>query len=78
MIEKPLIIDGDSCADERDVLSFVNDFKFNDVKRFYIISDHSEKIIRAWQGHKIERKYFYMAMHFYLPGLMHLSLPQVM
>lgn len=59
MIEKPLIIDGDSFVDERGILSFVNDFEFNDVKRFYIISNYSEKIIRAWQGHKIERKYFY-------------------
>lgn len=60
MVEKPIIIEGDSFVDDRGVLSFVNDFKFNDVKRFYIISNHSEKIIRAWQGHKIERKYFHV------------------
>ena len=58
MIEKPIIIIFNSFLDERGELSFVNDLKFDDIKRFYIISNNSEMVTRAWQGHKIETKYF--------------------
>ena len=56
----PRIIPGAIHTDERGQLSFVNDFTFKDVSRFYLISHPNTEIIRAWQGHKIERKYFYV------------------
>lgn len=59
MKEEPVLLKGDLFVDERGTLTFVNDFRFNDVERFYIVSNHSKNIIRAWQGHKVERKYFY-------------------
>lgn len=42
-------------------MRFVNDFDFDGVKRFYAITHPDTKIIRAWQGHKLETKYFYVA-----------------
>lgn len=52
------IIHGGGHIDERGEVQFVNDFSFPDVKRFYIIKPKQNQV-RAWQGHKIERKYFF-------------------
>lgn len=60
MTEKITLIDGGIHKDERGKISFVNSFDFHDVKRFYLIQNSSIDIIRAWQGHKIETKYFYV------------------
>ena len=52
-------IKGGLFTDERGEISFVNDFVLNPTKRFYIINNADTNIIRAWQGHKIERRWFY-------------------
>lgn len=57
---KPYLISGGKFKDNRGSISFVNDFKFEDVKRFYIIEHQDTSVIRAWQGHKAEKKYFYV------------------
>ena len=59
MIEKPYIIKGGSFTDERGTMRFANDFCFKDVKRFYFIKHLDTSVIRAWQGHQWEKKYFY-------------------
>lgn len=59
MHNKPQIINGGIHHDERGEICFVNDFTFPDIKRFYVIKNHSIKIIRGWIGHKIEKKYFF-------------------
>lgn len=55
----PKIIQGGTFSDYRGVISYVNDFSFQDVERFYIISNSEENPIRAWQGHKFDAKNFY-------------------
>ncbi len=55
--EKPRIIDGGLVVDDRGQVSFVNDFDFKEVKRFYIVSNHSTGFVRAWHAHKKEAKY---------------------
>ena len=65
----PTIIKGASFKDERGEISFVNDFNLSNIKRFYIIKHFKERIIRAWQGHKIERKYFYIINGYFLVNL---------
>jgi dTDP-4-dehydrorhamnose 3,5-epimerase-like enzyme len=55
----PQLIKGGIHTDHRGQLSFVNDMKFDAVARFYIISNSEECPLRAWQGHKIENKFFY-------------------
>lgn len=59
MPEQPSIIKGGIFSDERGTLRFVNDFHFSDVKRFYFINHPDISVIRAWQGHRLEKKYFY-------------------
>lgn len=58
--EVPQVIDGGNFADERGHISFVNAFHFKNIKRFYCITHLETDLIRAWQGHKIETKYFYV------------------
>lgn len=53
------IIQGGNFSDHRGTISYVNDFKFTDIERFYIISNSEENPIRAWQGHKLDNKNFY-------------------
>ncbi|MDX6182219.1 WxcM-like domain-containing protein [Flavobacterium sp. Fl-77] len=55
----PKIIQGGSFSDHRGTISYVNDFSFKDIERFYIISNSDENPIRAWQGHKLDAKNFY-------------------
>jgi dTDP-4-dehydrorhamnose 3,5-epimerase-like enzyme len=60
MTNKPLLIAGGIYEDKRGKLAYVNEFNFNDVKRFYTIHNKSINIVRAWQGHRFENKYFYV------------------
>ncbi|OXA92197.1 WxcM-like domain-containing protein [Flavobacterium hercynium] len=53
------IIQGGSFTDHRGTISYVNDFSFTNIERFYIISNSDENPIRAWQGHKLDAKNFY-------------------
>lgn len=53
------IIQGGNFSDHRGTISYVNDFNFKDIQRFYIISNSDENPIRAWQGHKLDAKNFY-------------------
>ena len=55
----PKIIQGGNFSDHRGTISFVNDFSFKDIERFYIISNSDINPIRAWQGHKLDAKNFY-------------------
>ena len=59
MQEQPTLIKGGTFTDPRGILRFVNDFQFCDVKRFYFIKHPDTSVIRAWQGHQFEKKYFY-------------------
>ncbi|MBE8727769.1 WxcM-like domain-containing protein [Flavobacterium hungaricum] len=55
----PKVIQGGSFSDHRGSISYVNDFTFENIERFYIISNSDENPIRAWQGHKLDAKNFY-------------------
>jgi dTDP-4-dehydrorhamnose 3,5-epimerase-like enzyme len=55
----PQLIKGGIHTDHRGQISFVNAMKFDAIERFYIISNSAENPLRAWQGHKIDNKYFY-------------------
>jgi len=53
----PYIMDGGLAVDDRGQVSFVNGFNFEDVKRFYMVSNHKQGFVRAWHAHKKEAKY---------------------
>ena len=59
MPETPSIIKGGTFTDNRGTMRFVNAFDFPDVKRFYFIKHPDTAVVRAWQGHQFEKKYFY-------------------
>lgn len=52
------VIKGNSHVDERGILKFFNDVDFTEVVRMYEITP-KKGVIRAWQGHKTEKKWFY-------------------
>lgn len=54
------IIQGGNFSDKRGAISFVNDFDMSPVKRFYYITPKDTSIIRAWQGHQKESKWFHV------------------
>lgn len=53
-------INGDEYRDSRGVLISFSDFKLDPIKRVYIIENANTDVIRAWQGHKKEQKWFYV------------------
>lgn len=57
MKDKPNMFNGELAVDDRGEVVFVNDFSFESVKRFYIVSNHRQDFVRAWHAHKHEAKY---------------------
>jgi dTDP-4-dehydrorhamnose 3,5-epimerase len=55
--ELPALLDGNRIVDDRGAVSFVNDFSFDGVKRFYVVSNHRQGFVRAWHAHRREAKY---------------------
>ncbi len=55
--DTPFLMKGGRAVDDRGVLTFVNDFEFLGVKRFYQVSNHKARFVRAWHGHRKEGKY---------------------
>jgi dTDP-4-dehydrorhamnose 3,5-epimerase-like enzyme len=60
LIDQPEIITGAMHADQRGTISFINDFTFSGVTRFYAIQPADTNTVRAWQGHKQENKWFHV------------------
>lgn len=54
----PKLIKGDCHSDSRGILFYNNDFDMSAVKRIYVIENKSAAILRAWQGHQIEQRWF--------------------
>lgn len=54
------LIEGNLHSDERGVVRFVNGFDMSRVVRMYCI-EPKLGVVRAWQGHKRETKWFYVA-----------------
>lgn len=54
----PILIKGGVFNDSRGDLYYNNDFDASCIKRFYYIENKNTEIIRAWQGHKFEKRWF--------------------
>ncbi len=76
-MEKVEVMVGDKAVDDRGTVTFVNDFDFSGVKRFYQVENHTVNFIRAWHGHKKEGKYEYVAKGTALIGVVNLETEQV-
>ena len=53
----PVLLEGSCRVDDRGEVRFVNDFHFEGVKRFYVVSNHRADFTRAWHAHRREAKY---------------------
>jgi len=49
---------GNSFTDDRGFLLFNNSLDLSEVKRLYTVENKDIEILRAWQGHKIEKRWF--------------------
>lgn len=58
---KPQLTEGGIAIDDRGQVTFVNDFDFKNIKRFYMIENFSTDIIRAFHGHLKEAKYVFVS-----------------
>ncbi len=54
---EPNLIPGGLAVDDRGQVTFINDFTFDGIKRFYMVSNHNAGFVRAWHAHKKEAKY---------------------
>ncbi|HEY6143553.1 MAG TPA: WxcM-like domain-containing protein [Flavobacterium sp.] len=54
----PEMYKGGTHTDSRGKLFFNNDFDVSEIKRIYVIENENCSIVRAWQGHKIEQRWF--------------------
>ena len=53
------LIVGGTFQDERGTMRFFNSLDMGEIIRFYEIAPANQDIIRAWQGHRYEKKWFY-------------------
>lgn len=56
----PRLLNGGLAVNARGTVSFVNQFKFPGVKRFYMVENSNKNAVRAWHGHKNEEKYVFV------------------
>jgi len=57
MPDEVKVLEGGRAVDDRGELTFVNDFRFEGIKRFYMVSNHKTGFVRAWHAHRHEAKY---------------------
>lgn len=55
---QPTLIKGNLYQDDRGTVRFNNDFVALGIKRMYTLENVNTAFIRAWQGHKIEQRWF--------------------
>ena len=55
---EPTIIPGGCYSDARGTLMHNNAFDASQIKRVYILENADTAFIRAWQGHRIEQRWF--------------------
>ncbi len=66
--DAPTLIEGGLAIDDRGRLAFVNGFEPKDIKRFYVVGNHQAGFVRAWHGHKLEAKFFFVVSGSLLVG----------
>lgn len=53
------LIQGGVFEDNRGKVVFANDFDLTPIQRLYHIHHPDTEVVRAWQGHKVESKWFH-------------------
>lgn len=60
MSDKVECIEGGIAIDDRGQIQFCNSFDMKNIRRFYVVSNHEPRFVRAWHGHKKEAKYAFV------------------
>jgi dTDP-4-dehydrorhamnose 3,5-epimerase-like enzyme len=55
-VDEPELLRGGVAIDDRGSVAFVNDLNISDFRRAYTVSNHDTGLVRAWHGHRLERK----------------------
>jgi len=58
-MSKIKVVEGEIFRDARGQISSLNNFHFEGVKRCYIIHHPDTSVVRGWNGHQFEKKWFY-------------------
>jgi len=58
-MEGVTVIKGEIFEDRRGQIASVNNLSFDQIKRTYILHHPDTSIVRGWNGHKHEKKWFY-------------------
>lgn len=53
-----MIIQGGKFIDDRGKLLFNNSLNLSETKRMYVVENQDTNVIRAWQAHKVEKRWF--------------------
>lgn len=56
---KPTVIQGNHHQDQRGIIQFNNEFNALEIKRIYFLENNNTDFVRAWQGHRIEQRWFH-------------------
>jgi len=59
-IQGVFLVSAGEHKDDRGTITFFNEFDMTDVKRFYVIEHPNTEVVRAWQGHRHEQKWFHV------------------
>lgn len=70
------LIYGNIFSDNRGILKFLNDFDMSQIVRMYTI-EPKLGVVRAWQGHKFETKWFYVAKGRILVKTLHMETKEI-
>ncbi len=62
---------GGSFKDNRGTLEFVNEENPGHYRRFYLMNHADTKVVRAWQGHMLEEKGFYVIKGSFMIAVLH-------
>lgn len=58
MNESNRLIQSNSYIDDRGKLDYFNDFNMSPIKRVYFTTHFNLDVVRAWQGHTVESRWF--------------------
>ena len=72
-MQVPQIISCDQFSDSRGKLFAFNQFDMSEIIRCYEIQPSSDQIIRAWQAHREEKKWFFCTAGSFLVSLIELD-----
>jgi dTDP-4-dehydrorhamnose 3,5-epimerase len=72
-MSKITIVEGEIFRDARGQISSLNAFRFPGVERCYVIHHPDRSVVRGWNGHQFEKKWFYCIKGAFTLGLVEIG-----